>query len=50
MIKNADELKNFIAKEFCEGDGLQSSFDIGFSKMRNLIRRLKNAGLNLEQP
>ncbi|BFM08910.1 HTH-like domain-containing protein [Halioxenophilus aromaticivorans] len=46
MIKYADELKNITAKEFCEGVGLRSSFGTEFSKMRNLTRRLKAAGLN----
>lgn len=46
MIKYADELKSITAKEFCEGVGLRSSFGTEFSKMRNLTRRLKAAGLN----
>lgn len=46
MIKYAVELKNIIAKEFCEGVGLRSSFGTAFSKMRNLTRRLKAEGLN----
>ena len=46
MIKYADELKNIIAKEFCEGVGLRSSFGTEFSKMRNLTQRLKAAGLD----
>lgn len=46
MIKYADELKNFTAKEFCEGVGLRHSFGTEFSKMRNLTQRLKAAGLN----
>ncbi len=46
MIKYADELKNITAKEFCEGVGLRSSFGTEFSKMRNLTRRLKAAGLD----
>ncbi len=49
MIKYADELKNITAKEFCEGVGLRSSFGTEFSKMRNLTRRLKVAGLNPKQ-
>lgn len=49
MIKYADELKNITAKEFCEGVGLRSSFGTEFSKMRNLTRRLKAAGLNTKQ-
>ncbi|MBT30419.1 MAG: transcription factor [Thalassobius sp.] len=48
MIKYADELKNITAKEFCEGVGLRSSFGTEFSKMRNLTRRLKAAGLQTE--
>lgn len=46
MIKYADELKNITAKEFCEGVGLRQSFGTEFSKMRNLTKRLKAAGLN----
>lgn len=49
MIKYADELKDITAKEFCEGVGLRSSFGTEFSKMRNLTRRLKAAGLNPKQ-
>lgn len=49
MIKYSDELKNITAKEFCEGVGLRSSFGTEFSKMRNLTRRLKAAGLNPKQ-
>ena len=48
MIKYADELKDITAKEFCEGVGLRSSFGTEFSKMRNLTRRLKAAGLQTE--
>ncbi len=48
MIKYADELKSITAKEFCEGVGLRSSFGTEFSKMRNLTRRLKAAGLQTE--
>lgn len=46
MIKYADELKNVTSKEFCEGVGLKPSFGTEFSKMRNLTKRLKAAGLN----
>ena len=46
MIKYADELKNITAKEFCEGEELQSRFGTEFSKMRNLTQRLKAAGLD----
>ena len=49
MIKYAGDLKNITAKEFCEGVGLRSSFGTEFSKMRNLTRRLKAAGLNPKQ-
>ena len=49
MIKYADELNNITAKEFCEEVGLASSFGTEFSKMRNLTRRLKAAGLNTEK-
>lgn len=46
MIKYADELKNITAKEFCEGVGLKNSLGTEFSKMRNLVERLKAAGLD----
>lgn len=48
MIKYADELKNITAKAFCEGVGLKASFGTEFSKMRNLTRRLKTAGLDTQ--
>jgi hypothetical protein len=48
MIKYADDLKNITAKEFCEGVGLKSSFGTEFSKMRNLTKRLRAAGLNTQ--
>lgn len=48
MIKYSDELKSITAKEFCEGAGLRKSFGTEFSKMRNLTRRLKAAGLKTE--
>lgn len=48
MIKYADELKHVTAKEFCEGVNLRPSFGTEFSKMRNLTRRLKAAGLNTD--
>jgi hypothetical protein len=46
MIKYADDLKTITAKEFCEGVGLRSSFGTEFSKMRNLVGRLKAAGMD----
>lgn len=46
MIKHADDLKSITAKEFCEGVGLKSCYGTEFSKMRNLISRLKHAGLD----
>jgi hypothetical protein len=46
MIKYADDLKNVTAKEFCEGVELSPSLGTEFSKMRNLTRRLKTAGLD----
>lgn len=46
MIKYADDLKTITAKEFCEGVGLRSSFGTEFSKMRNLLGRLKAAGMD----
>ena len=48
MIKYADDLKNITAKEFCEGVGLKSSFGTEFSKMRNLTKRLRAAGLDTQ--
>lgn len=49
MIKYADRLKNVTSKEFCEGVGLKPSFGTEFSKMRNLVQRLKSAGLDVER-
>jgi len=49
MIKYADDLKSITAKEFCEGVGLKNSFGTEFSKMRNLVARLKAAGLHTNQ-
>ena len=46
MIKYACELKSITAKEFSEGVGLKQSFGTEFSKMRNLVDRLKEAGLD----
>jgi len=46
MIKYADDLQHITAKEFCEGVGLRQSFGTEFSKMRNLVTRLKKANLN----
>jgi hypothetical protein len=46
MIKYADELATITAREFCEGVGLRESLGTEFSKMRNLTKRLKAAGLN----
>lgn len=48
MIKFADELKHITAKEFCEEMGLNQSLGTEFSKMRNLTKRLKAAGLNTD--
>jgi hypothetical protein len=48
MIKYADDLGNITAKEFCESLGLRASFGTEFSKMRNLTKRLKAAGLKVE--
>jgi hypothetical protein len=46
MIKHADQLKSITSREFCEGVGLKPSFSTEFSKMRNLVERLKAAGLD----
>ncbi|WP_187484366.1 HTH-like domain-containing protein [Pantoea agglomerans] len=48
MLKYADELEHITAKAFCEGAGLSQSLGTEFSKMRNLTRRLKAAGLNTD--
>lgn len=48
MIKYADQLKSVTSKEFCEGVGLKPSFGTEFSKMRNLVERLKRAGMDTE--
>lgn len=48
MIKYADKLEHITAKAFCEGTGLNQSLGTEFSKMRNLTRRLKAAGLNTD--
>ena len=48
MIKYADLLKSVTSKEFCEGVGLKPSLGTEFSKMRNLTKRLKSAGLNTD--
>jgi len=47
MLKYADDLKHVTAKAFCEGVGLRESLGTEFSKMRNLTKRLKSAGLNV---
>lgn len=47
MIKYAEQLNNVTSKEFCEGVGLKPSFGTEFSKMRNLVQRLKAAGLDV---
>lgn len=46
MIKYAEQLNDVTSKEFCEGVGLKPSFGTEFSKMRNLVQRLKAAGLD----
>lgn len=45
-IKYADELSNLTARKFCEELGIKPSYGTEFSKMRNLISRLKAAGLD----
>ncbi|MEJ1407325.1 MAG: transcription factor [Candidatus Sedimenticola sp. (ex Thyasira tokunagai)] len=49
MIKYADQLKSVTSKEFCESVGLRPSFGTEFSKMRNLVERLKAAGLDTQR-
>ena len=49
MLKYADQLEDITAKEFCEQVGLKPSYGTEFSKMRNLIHRLKKAGLIVDK-
>ncbi|RZM84935.1 transcription factor [Pseudoalteromonas rubra] len=49
MLKYADQLEDITAKEFCEYVELKPSYGTEFSKMRNLIHRLKKAGLEVEK-
>lgn len=49
MLKYSDQLKHISAKEFCEAVGLKPSLGTEFSKMRNLTRRLRAAGLDTER-
>jgi len=49
MIKYADELQDISAREFCESVSLKASYGTEFSKMRNLIGRLKLAGLDVRK-
>lgn len=49
MIKYADELQDITAKEFCEEVGLKPSFATEFNKMRNITRRLIQAGLDVSK-
>ncbi len=48
MIKWAEELFDVSGREFCEGVGLKPSFATEFSKMKNIAKRLRNAGLDLD--
>jgi len=49
MLKYADQLEYVTARDFCDGVGLPQSFSGEFSKMRNLIDRLKLAGLDVSK-
>lgn len=49
MLKYADQLEHVTARDFCEGVGLPQSFSGEFSKMRNLIDKLKQAGLDVRK-
>lgn len=49
MIKYADDLKTITSKEFCEDAGLPIGYGSEFSKMRNIIDRLRAAGLDVSK-
>lgn len=49
MIKYADELQDITAREFCESVSLKFSYGTEFSKMRNIVNRLKLAGLDVRK-
>jgi hypothetical protein len=49
VLKYADQLEDITAKEFCECAELKPSYGTEFSKMRNLIPRLKKAGLKVDK-
>lgn len=46
MLKYSDDLPDVTAKEFCEGVGIGISLGTEFSKMRNLVPRLRAAGMD----
>ncbi len=46
MIKYAQELSDVSGREFCERVGLGPSFGTEFSKMKRIIDRLEQAGLD----
>ncbi|SDQ32697.1 transcription factor [Pseudovibrio sp. Tun.PSC04-5.I4] len=47
MLKYADDLPDVSGVEFCKMTELSTSFGAEFSKMRNLTKRLKRAGLDV---
>ena len=49
VLKYADQLEDITAKEFCESVELKPSYGTEFTKMRNLIPRLKKAGLKVDK-
>ena len=49
MLKYADELEEMTSREFCEQAGLTDSYKTEFSKMHKMLKRLKDAGLNVDK-
>lgn len=45
-IKYAKELEGVSGREFCEGVGLKPAWGTEFVKMRKIVDRLRDAGLN----
>ncbi|WP_439212539.1 HTH-like domain-containing protein [Duffyella gerundensis] len=46
LIKYADDLKHLDRKAICEELGIEKSYAAEIGKMRNIIDRLKSAGLD----
>lgn len=46
-IKYADVLENVSGREFCEGVGLKPAWGTEFAKMKKIVARLVDAGLNV---